>query len=128
MRNLLRNRFPAFKHAFSGLTHVIKTQKNAWIHALATIVTIALAILLRLSLQKIAILILVMGLVWTAEIFNTSLEAIVDMISPHKQPLAKIAKDTGAAAVLVSAITSIIIGVILLGPPLISELITLFQK
>jgi diacylglycerol kinase len=56
--------------------------------------------------------------VFTAEFINTSIEAVVDLVSPDSNPLAKIGKDVGAAAVLISALAAIVIGVLILGPPL----------
>lgn len=128
MTNLLKSRLPAFQHAFEGIVYVLKSQKNAWIHFVATILVILLIVLLKISIYSTAILILVTGLVWAAEIFNTAIEAVVDLLSPDHHPLAKIAKDTGAAAVLVSAIVAMIIGIILLGPPLVTALKILISR
>ena len=123
MRNFTRGRLFSFKYAFSGLRYVIISQRNAWIHAAITLLVVILAVLLKLNLQDWGILLLAIGLVWTAEIFNTALEALVDLVSPQQHPLAKIVKDTSAAAVLVSAIISILIGLLVLLPPLIEVLV-----
>jgi len=123
MRNFTRGRIFSFKYAFSGLRYVIISQRNAWIHAAITLLVVILAVLLKLNLQDWGILLLAIGLVWTAEIFNTALEALVDLVSPQPHPLAKIVKDTSAAAVLVSAIISILIGLLILLPPLIAALV-----
>lgn len=122
MSNLLRDRLPAFKHAFSGLLHVLKTQKNAWIHAAATIFVIVLGAILRLPALHFALLFIMIGLVWAGEILNTSIEALVDLVSPDQHPLAKIAKDTGAAVVLALSIVAVLVGLLILGPPLIDAL------
>src|SRR3990172_3572458 len=119
MRNFTRGRIFSFKYAFSGLRYVIISQRNAWIHAAITLLVVILAVLLKLNLQDWGILLLAIGLVWTAEIFNTALEALVDLASPNTHPLAKIAKDTSAAAVLFSAIISVLIGLVILLPPLL---------
>lgn len=123
MRNFTRGRLFSFKYAFSGLRYVILSQRNAWIHAVVTLLVVILAAVLNLTLQDWGILLLAIGLVWTAEIFNTALEALVDLISPQPHPLAKIVKDTSAAAVLVSAIISVMIGLLILLPPLVERLI-----
>jgi len=68
------------------------------------------------------------GLVWAAEIFNTSIEALVDLISTELQPNAKIAKDTGAAAVLILSFVAVMVGLLILGPPLIVALSTLSAR
>lgn len=103
------------------------TQKNAWIHALATVLVVLLAIWLQLSLQSWSILLLAMGLVWMAECFNTALEALIDLSSPQFHPLAKIGKDVGAGAVLVSAFFAALVGFIIMGPPLWDRLGILFK-
>jgi diacylglycerol kinase (ATP) len=118
MRFFLNSRAKSFHNAFNGLWFVIRTQKNAWIHALATLWVIILSIWLQLGLQDWAILILAIATVWTAEFLNTALEAVVDLASPQHHPLAKVGKDVGAAAVLITAGSSIIIGILILGPPL----------
>ncbi|MHB8855408.1 MAG: diacylglycerol kinase family protein [Bellilinea sp.] len=123
MRNFTRGRLFSFKYAFSGLRYVILSQRNAWIHATITLLVVILAVLLKLNLQDWGVLLLAIGLVWTAEIFNTALEALVDLVSPQPHPLAKIVKDTSAAAVLVSAMISILIGLLILLPPLIEVLV-----
>jgi diacylglycerol kinase len=116
------SRISAFKHAFAGWWYVIKTQRNAWIHALATSLAVALGIFLKLDLGSWATLFLAIGLVWTAEFVNTALEAIVDLASPEMHPLAKVGKDVGAAAVLIAALVAVVIGILVLGPPLIAWL------
>ena len=65
-----------------------------------------------------AVLILTIAMVFTAEFINTAIEAVVDLASPEKHPLAKVGKDVGAAAVLISAIAAVLIGLLILGPPL----------
>lgn len=123
MRNFTRGRLFSFKYAFSGLRYVVISQRNAWIHAAITLLVVILAAILNLTLQDWGLLLLAIGLVWTAEIFNTALEALVDLISPQPHPLAKIVKDTSAAAVLVSAIISVTIGLLILLPPLVERII-----
>lgn len=113
-----RSRLSAFRSAFAGWWHVLRTQQNAWIHALATAMVIALAAWLKLEKQDWTILLLAIGLVWMAEFINTSLEAVVDLASPKSHPLARVGKDVGAAAVLIAALTAAIIGMLILGPPL----------
>jgi diacylglycerol kinase (ATP) len=81
---------------------------------------------LTLSPQDWAILILTIGTVWASEFINTALEAVVDLASPQKHPLAKVGKDVGAAAVLISALSAIMIGLIIIGPPLWRRLSVLF--
>ncbi len=112
------SRAHAFRHAFRGWWYVVRTQRNAWIHALVTTLVVLLAAWLGLPARDWAVLILTIALVWTAEFINTALEAVVDLASPRHHPLAKAGKDVGAAAVLIAALTSILVGLLILGPPL----------
>lgn len=117
-----RNRLQAFRYAFSGWWHVLRTQRNAWIHAVATVSVVALSAWLHLDLHSWALVLLAIGLVWLAEFLNTALEAVVDLASPEKHPLAQVGKDVGAAAVLIAATTSVAIGLLVIGPPLYQRL------
>ena len=117
-----RSRTEAFRYALSGWWHVLRTQRNAWFHAFASVVVIGLAVGLRLGRQDLAILLLAIGLVWLAEFINTALEAVVDLASPEAHPLARVGKDVGAAAVLIASITSAIVGLLILGPPLLARI------
>jgi diacylglycerol kinase (ATP) len=116
-----RSRLASFHHAFAGWWYVLRTQRNAWIHALATIGVIVLGIWLGIERRDWAVLLLAIGLVWLAEFLNTALEAVVDLASPKMHPLARVGKDVGAAAVLISAATSAVIGILILGPPLLEK-------
>ncbi len=122
MRSFFQSRSRSFQYAFAGWWYVMRTQRNAWIHALASVLVLLLAAWLTLPLIDWAILILTIGGVWTAEFVNTALEAVVDLASPEKHPLAKVGKDVGAAAVLISAIAAALIGIMVLGPPLVDRI------
>ncbi len=127
MKNFLLSRMKSFQHAFSGWWFVISTQKNSWVHMIATICVIILSIWLKLPSRDWAVLFVVIGMVWIAEFLNTALEAVVDLASPLHHPLAKVGKDVGAAAVLIAAMVSVIAGLLLMGPPLLEKLAT-FSK
>jgi diacylglycerol kinase (ATP) len=118
----IQSRITSFRHAFAGLGYVLKTQRNAWIHLVATVLVVFLAIWLNLKSENWAFLIIAIAMVWMAEFINTSLEAVVDLASPEKHPLAKVGKDVGAAAVLIAAFGAAIIGFLILGPPLWARL------
>jgi Diacylglycerol kinase len=122
LRNFIVSRFNSFKYAFKGWAYVLRTQKNAWIHLAATTLVIAVGVWLGISRYEWAIILLVIGIVWIAEFLNTALEAILDIASPERHPLARIAKDVGAAAVLIAAVVAIAVGLIILGPPLFAKL------
>ena len=108
----------SFKYAGRGLRYVMRTQKNAWIHSAVMIVVIALSLWLQLARMEWVAILLVIGMVWTAEFINTSLESIVDMTSPERHPLAQVGKDVAAAAVLFAATIAVIVGILVLGPHL----------
>lgn len=127
-RKFLHSRASSFRHAFAGWGHVFHTQPNAWIHAGFTLAVILAGIWLELSYQKWAILLLTITLVWTAELINTAIEAVVDLACQEHHQLAKIGKDTAAGAVLASAAGSILIGLLILGPPLWDKLRALFTR
>ena len=116
------SRLRAFRHAFRGLWYVLHTQRNAWIHALATLTVAVLGFWLRLALHDWALLVLTVATVWTAEFINTALEAVVDLASPQQHPLAKVGKDVGAAAVLIASLAAFLVGLLVLGPPLWEKL------
>lgn len=104
--------------AFAGLAHVIRTQRNAKIHLLGAAVVCALAAWLRVRPIEWAILVVVIGLVLAAEAVNTALEAAVDLLSPEIHPRARAAKDSAAGAVLIAALAAVVVGLLILGPPL----------
>ncbi|MBT3314695.1 MAG: diacylglycerol kinase family protein [Anaerolineae bacterium] len=118
MSNFLKARLRSFAYAFQGWAYVLRNEPNAWIHAFVTVLIIPLAFWLHLSARDWAVLLLAIVMVWAAEFFNTAIESIVDLASPEENPLAKAGKDVGAAAVLIAALTSILIGLLILGPPL----------
>ena len=122
MLGFLRSRGHSFRYAFSGWWHVIRTQRNAWIHAVISVSVIGLGLWLRLSRQDWAIIILTIALVWTAEFINTALEAVVDLASPQHHPLARVGKDVGAAAVLIAALSAVVVGLLILLPALLVRL------
>lgn len=118
MKNFLRSRLASFRHAFRGLWYVLRTQQNAWVHAAVTATVIVLGLWLTLPARDWAVLALTIAIVWMGEILNTSIEAVVDLASPVHHPLAKVGKDVGAAAVLIAAFVAVLVGLLILGPPL----------
>ena len=106
----------------------MRTQQNAWIHAVISTAVIIVSLWLRLSARDLAVLLVTIAMVWAAEFFNTAIEAVVDLASPDKHPLAKVGKDVGAAAVLIAALASIGVGLLILGPPLWAKISIWFGK
>lgn len=128
VRIFFRSRANSFRYAFSGWWFVIRTQRNAWIHAIISIAVIALGVWLGLDTRDWATIVLAIAMVWTAEFLNTALEAVVDLASPQQHLLAQVGKDVGAAAVLIAAASAALIGLFILGPPLWARLNFLFPS
>jgi diacylglycerol kinase (ATP) len=116
------NLISSFRNAFSGLWYALRTQRNAQIHLLATLLVILAGFWLGVGVEQWCLLILAMGMVWMAELSNTAIESAVDLACETYHPLAKIAKDVKAAVVVIAAITAILVGVLILGPALVSKL------
>jgi diacylglycerol kinase (ATP) len=113
----------SFRYAFSGLGHLFGSQPNARIHLAITGAVVVVGLWLGLSASDWAVIVLTVGLVLTAEAFNTAMEAAVDLASPEQHPLARVAKDVGAGAVTLAAVTAFLVGLLLLGPPLWDKLL-----
>ncbi|MEW6401046.1 MAG: diacylglycerol kinase family protein [Chloroflexota bacterium] len=126
LKSFITSRIASFGHAFRGWSYVMQTQQNTWIHASVATIVFVLCFWLRLPPRDWAVIILTTAMVFAAEFVNTAIEAVVDLASPAKHPLAKVGKDVGAAAVLVAALAAILIGLLLLGPPLWEKLVTMF--
>jgi diacylglycerol kinase (ATP) len=122
MKSFFSSRILSFGNAFRGWWHVIRTQRNAWIHAIVTTAVFIVGLWLKLPPRDWAVLLLTIAMVWAAEFFNTAIEAVVDLASPANHPLAKVGKDVGAAAVLIAALAAAGVGFLILGPPLWEKL------
>ena len=118
----LTSRLRSFGHAFRGLGVLLRTQRNARIHAVATVLVVAAGALARISPAEWALLALAVACVWAAEALNTAIEFVVDLVSPESHALAAKAKDVAAAAVLVAAIGSLIVGALVFGPHVLKML------
>ncbi len=105
-----------FVFAGRGLLVMLKSQHNAWIHAVASILVVAAGLWLEVSRLEWCALVLAIAAVWTAESLNTALELLCDVASPAFHPLVKQAKDVAAAAVLLSAVGSLAVGALVFWP------------
>jgi diacylglycerol kinase (ATP) len=113
----------SFAYAFAGLAYIMRTQRNARIELAVGLGAVVLALWLGLTPIEWAVLAITIALVVTLEWINTSLELAVSLASPERHPSAKAAKDVAAACVLVGAITSVVVGLLLFGPRLVSRLL-----
>jgi diacylglycerol kinase len=114
--------FESFTHAWNGMIYAFQTQRNARVHVALALLALTLGVALHLSAMEFAVIILAIVAVIAAEMINTVAEAIVDLVTDAYHPLAKIAKDVAAGAVLWSAIGAIAIGIVIFGPHLLSLL------
>ena len=112
----LSERARSFRHAFRGIGTVIATQHNAWIHLLATACAVALGIYLSLSRIEWCVIVLAIALVWITEAVNTAIEFLADEVTREQREGIGRAKDLGAAAVLLAAITSVVLGALVFVP------------
>ena len=110
----------SFKYAIEGIISSFKTERNMKIHVLAMIIVIALGFFFKLDKVEWCFIIIAIVSVISAELFNTAIETVVDMVSPERNPKAKLAKDIAAGAVLVVAIGAAIIGFVVFGPRVIN--------
>lgn len=109
----------SFRNASEGFLSALKTERNLWVHFALSVLAIGLGLFLCINLTEWAILVLVISAVFMTEFFNTALEYLVNFASPEKNELARKAKDISAAAVLIVATASLIIGGIIFLPKLI---------
>jgi diacylglycerol kinase len=113
-KTFITSRIAAFGHAFRGWGYVLKTQHNAWIHTLVATIVVAMGLWLGISPGNWAVIILTIAMVFTAEFINTAIEALVDLAMPMHH-------------VLVAALAGVVVGLLILGPPLWTRLLDLFR-
>jgi diacylglycerol kinase (ATP) len=118
----IRSRIASFRYAFQGWGYVLRTQRNTWIHSFIATAVFLVGLWIDLPARDWAVIILTAALVFSAEFINTAIESVVDLATAEHHPLAKIGKDVGAAAVLVAALAAVLIGLLILGPPLLEKL------
>jgi diacylglycerol kinase (ATP) len=113
----------SFRYAAQGLAYSFASQRNFRIHVVTGGVAFSLGLWLGLTVDRLAVLVLTVAAVLVLELLNTATEAVVDLaIGRQFHPLARIAKDCAAAAVLVAAMASLLIATLLLVPPLLERL------
>jgi len=112
----LSGRIQSFRYAGRGVRLMLRSQHNAWLHAVASCCVLIVGGLCVLSATEWCWIILAIMAVWTAEALNTALELLADVASPDFHPLVEKAKDVAAGGVLISAIGAAIIGLLVLTP------------
>lgn len=109
-------RIKSFRYALAGVGFMLKTQHNAWLHGLATLLVIALALYCNVSVSDWRWLTVAMAMVWVAETLNTAVEYMCDMVSPGYSEAVKHAKDISAGGVFISAVAALLVGTLTFWP------------
>ena len=106
----------SFAYAFEGVGFMLRTQHNAWVHAVATLAVIGLALYCHVSASDWRWLIVSMAMVWVGETINTAVEYVCDVMSPEFHQAVKHAKDIAAGGVLIAAVSAAVIGILTFWP------------
>lgn len=114
--------YKSFSYAFAGIFACFKKERNIKIHGMFIVLVVFAGIFFRISVTEWCICLILFGLILSLELVNTAVEAVVDLVTEERRPLAKLAKDTAAGAVLISAIMAAIIGCIIFIPKLLQWL------
>jgi diacylglycerol kinase (ATP) len=108
----------SFEHAYKGMISAVRTQRNMRFHVVVAVVVLVASLLLGVSKLELAVLVLTILLVFVTELFNTAMEFVVDLATKEYHPLAKLAKDVSAGAVLVSSVGALLVGYLILADDL----------
>lgn len=115
----IRNRLKSFSYAFAGLRRFVNREHNARVHLGATVVVVIVSLVMGVTRTEAAILAIVTGMVWVAEILNTCIEHLADHVTKERHPEIGIIKDLAAGAVLMAAITAVIVAFFIFIPKII---------
>lgn len=114
--------YKSFGYAFEGIFAGIRGERNMKIHCFAAVCVVVAGVLFHISVTEWCICLVLFGLILSLELVNTAIEAVVDLVTEDKKPLAKLAKDTSAGAVLIAAVMAAMAGLLIFVPKLISFL------
>jgi diacylglycerol kinase (ATP) len=118
----------SFNHAYRGLIYAVRTQRNMRFHVVVAAVVLVLSLLVGVSKLELAMLVLVIMAVFFAELINTAMEFTVDLVTREYHPLARLAKDVSAGAVLVTSIAALAVGYLILGDNLGPFSLEIFER
>lgn len=116
------SRLDSLSYALAGWLYMLRRQKNTRIQAMATVLVAGLALWLEIDFTGLALLVLVVAMVWMAEFINAAVEAAINISAPQVHPMAKVGKDVASAAVLLGVVAAVLVGLLILGPPLLARL------
>ena len=109
-------RLKSFRHAFTGIAFMLRTQHNAWLHLAATVAVCALGVILKISAQDWRWVVVAVTMVWISEAVNTAFEHLCDVVSPEFHASVKRSKDIAAGAVLITALGAAVLGALIFLP------------
>lgn len=115
----MKKRMRSFRYAFQGIFRFFREEHNALLHLMATATVVVLAIFFHVQGGELLALIIVTGIVWMAELFNTAIERLADLVSKEYHPGIGYLKDLAAAAVLIASVTAVITGIVIFLPKLL---------
>lgn len=116
----IAKRLKSFTYAFHGLRVLLREEHNSRIHLLATLCVIVAGVVLHISALEWVAVVFAVGIVFSAEIFNSAIEDLSDVVCPERDERIKKVKDLSAAAVLVSAFTALIVGLVIFIPKIVT--------
>lgn len=116
------NRVDSLGYAIAGWLYMLRRQKNTRIQAVASIAVIGISLWLQIGFVELSLIILSITIVWMAEFINAAVEAAINLSTKEFHPMAQVGKDVASAAVLLGVVASIVIGLLILGPPLLMKL------
>ena len=108
--------YKSFGYAFEGIFTCVRKERNMKIHCLAMLCVVAAGFVFRISVSEWCICLILFGMILSLELVNTAMEAVVDLVTEERRPLAKLAKDTAAGAVLIAAIMAAGVGLLIFVP------------
>ena len=118
-KSMIKQHLESYKYAMRGILLAFQVERNMSYHLVATSAVLIVNFMLKISHTEWLITLMLIGMVWTAEIFNTAIEKICDLVSPHKNVHVKFIKDLSAAAVLIASILAFLIGLIIFIPQIL---------
>ncbi len=116
------HRFGSLGYALAGWIYMLRRQKNTRIQAVASMGVVILSLWLGIGLTEWAVIILAITMTWMAEFINAAVEAAINLSTDDFHPMAKVGKDVASAAVLLGVCASVLVGLLVLGPPLLTRL------
>lgn len=115
----ISKRAQSIRHAWQGVVQFFSREHNTWVHLMATIGCGILAWVTQVNRVEAVLLLGMITLVWMAELFNTAIEKVMDLVSPERKPEVRFIKDVSAAAVLVTAVAALITGFLIFLPKIV---------